>query len=75
MKLNNNNNQIIDLMLGTLKAAEIDINDSKKLRHFFKQVKAKTRGLFIKALQETGQENKVGKVYFVLLDLENEILN
>ena len=62
-------------MLGTLKAAEIDINDSKKLRHFFKQVKAKTRGLFIKALQETGQENKVGKVYFVLLDLENEILN
>lgn len=65
----------INLMLKTLKAAEIDINDSKKLRHFFKQVKAETRGLFIKALQETGQENKVGKVYFVLLDLENEILN
>lgn len=34
MKLNNN--QIIDLMLGTLKAAEIDINDSKKLQHLFK---------------------------------------
>ena len=65
----------IDLMLKILKAAEIDINDSKKLRHFFKQFKAETRGLLIKALQETGQENKVGKVYFVLLDLENEILN
>ena len=79
-----NNNQIIDLMVGTLnidlmlkilKAAEIDINDSRKLRHFFKQVTAETRGLLIKALQETGQENKVGKVYFILLDLENEILN
>lgn len=34
MKLNNN--QIIDLMLGTLKAAGIDINDSKKLQHLFK---------------------------------------
>lgn len=73
MKLNNS--QIVDLMLETLKAAEIDINDSKKLRHLFKQVKVKTRKLFIRALQETGQENKVGKVYFVLLDLENEILN
>lgn len=73
MKLNNN--QIIDLMLGTLKAAGIDINDSKKLQHLFKQVNASARKLFIKALQETGQENKVGKVYFVLLDLENEILN
>ena len=73
MKLNNS--QIVDLMLETLKAAEIDINDSKKLRHLFKQVNVKTRKLFIKALQETGQENKVGKVYFVLLDLENEILN
>lgn len=73
MKLNNS--QIIDLMLETLKAAEIDINDSKKLRHLFKQVNASARKLFIRALQETGQENKVGKVYFVLLDLENEILN
>ena len=73
MKLNNN--QIIDLMLGTLKAAGIDINDSKKLQHLFKQVNASARKLFIKALQETGQENKVGKVYFVLLNLENEILN
>ena len=73
MKLNNS--QIVDLMLETLKAAEIDINDSKKLRHLFKQVKVKTRKLFIRALQETGQENEVGKVYFVLLDLENEILN
>ena len=72
MKLNNN--QIIDLMLGTLKAAEIDINDSKKLQHLFKQVNPSARKLFIKALQETRQENKVGKVYFVLLDLENEIL-
>lgn len=62
-------------MLGTLKAAGIDINDSKKLQHLFKQVNASARKLFIKALQETGQENKVGKVYFVLLDLENEILN
>ena len=76
-----NNNQIIDLMIGTLnidlmlkilKAAEIDINDSKKLRHFFKQFKAETRGLFIKALQETGQENKVGKVYFVLQLISKE---
>ena len=33
MKLNNN--QIIDLMLGTLKAAEIDINDSKKIAASF----------------------------------------
>ena len=65
----------IDLMLKILKAAEIDINDSKKLRHFFKQVTSETRGLLIKALQETEQENKVGKVYFILLDLENEILN
>lgn len=73
MKLNNN--QIIDLMLGTLKAAGIDINDSKKLQHLFKQVNASARKLFIKALQDTKQENKVGKVYFVLLDLENEILN
>lgn len=73
MKLNNN--QIIDLMLGTLKAAEIDINDSKKLRHLFKQVNPSARKLFIKALQETRQENKVGKIYFILLDLENEILN
>ena len=73
MKLNNS--QIVDLMLETLKAAEIDINDSKKLRHLFKQVKVKTRKLFIRALQETGQENKVGKIYFILLDLENEILN
>lgn len=73
MKLNNS--QIVDLMFETLKAAEIDINDSKKLRHLFKQVKVKTRKLFIRALQETEQENKVGKVYFVLLDLENEILN
>lgn len=72
MKLNNS--QIVDLMLETLKAAEIDINDSKKLRHLFKQVKVKTRKLFIRALQETGQENKVGKIYFILLDLENEIL-
>lgn len=62
-------------MLGTLKAAGIDINDSKKLQHLFKQVNVSARKLFIKALQETGQENKVGKVYFVLLDLENEILN
>ena len=73
MKLNNN--QIIDLMLGTLKAAEIDINDSKKLRHLFKQVNPSARKFFIRALQETGQENKVGKIYFILLDLENEILN
>lgn len=72
MKLNNS--QIVDLMLETLKAAEIDITDSKKLRHLFKQVKVETRKLFIKALQETKQENKVGKVYFILLDLENEIL-
>ena len=61
-------------MLGTLKAAEIDINDSKKLRHLFKQVNPSARKLFIKALQETRQENKVGKIYFILLDLENEIL-
>lgn len=73
MKLNNS--QIVDLMLETLKAAEIDINDSKKLRHLFKQVNPSARKLFIRALQETGQENKVGKVYFILLDLENEILN
>ena len=72
MKLNNN--QLIDLLLGTLKAAEIDINDSKKLRHLFKQVNPSARKLFIKALQETRQENKVGKIYFILLDLENEIL-
>lgn len=72
MKLNNS--QIVNLMLETLKAAEIDINDSKKLQHLFKQVKAETRKLFIKALQETKQENEVGKVYFILLDLENEIL-
>ena len=73
MKLNYS--QIVDLMLETLKAAEIDINDSKKLQHLFKQVNPSARKLFIKALQETEQENKVGKVYFVLLDLENEILN
>ena len=73
MKLNNS--QIVDLILETLKAAEIDINDSKKLQHLFKQVNPSARKLFIKALQETEQENKVGKVYFVLLDLENEILN
>ena len=73
MKLNNS--QIVDLMLETLKAAEIDINDSKKLRHLFKQVNPSARKLFIRALQETGQENKVGKIYFILLDLENEILN
>ena len=71
MKLNNS--QIVDLMLETLKAAEIDINDSKKLLHLFKQVNPSVRKLFIRALQETGQENKVGKVYFILLDLENEI--
>ena len=73
MKLNNS--QIVDLMLETLKAAEIDINDSKKLLHLFKQVNPSARKLFIRALQETGQENKVGKLYFILLDLENEILN
>ena len=73
MKLNYS--QIVDLMLETLKAAEIDINDSKKLRHLFKQVNPSARKLFIRALQETGQENKVGKIYFILLDLENEILN
>ena len=73
MKLNNS--QIVDLILETLKAAEIDINDSKKLQHLFKQVNPSARKLFIKALQETGQENKVGKIYFILLDLENEILN
>ena len=73
MKLNNS--QIVDLMLETLKAAEIDINDSKKLQHLFKQVNPSARKLFIRALQETGQENKVGKIYFILLDLENEILN
>ena len=73
MKLNNS--QIVDLMLETLKAAEIDINDSKKLQHLFKQVNPSARKVFIKALQETEQENKVGEVYFVLLDLENEILN
>lgn len=72
MKLNNS--QIVDLMLGTLKVAGIDINDSKKLRHLFKQVNPTARELFIKALQETKQENKAGKVYFILLDLENEIL-
>ena len=73
MKLNYS--QIVDLILETLKAAEIDINDSKKLQHLFKQVNPSARKLFIKALQETGQENKVGTVYFVLRDLENEILS
>lgn len=73
MKLNNN--QIVDLLLGTLEAAGVDVNNSEKLRHLFKQVNVNSRKLFIKALQETGRDNKVGKVYFVLLDLENEILN
>ena len=62
MKLNNS--QIVDLILETLKAAEIDINDSKKLQHLFKQVNPSARKLFIKALQETGQENKVGKIFY-----------